>query len=72
MCKCGDLYCLSCGPAQGNWQCEVCGKWLFDGGCDNPHECNEKYEKMLKARYEEMEEAKHYCGDDHDTATASV
>lgn len=27
---CGDLYCPSCGPAQGNWRCSYCGVWQFD------------------------------------------
>lgn len=38
-CMCGDLYCWSCGPAQGNSKCEVCGKWAMDGGCDEPEKC---------------------------------
>jgi len=29
-CMCGDTYCWSCGPAQGNYQCDNCGNWLFD------------------------------------------
>ncbi len=29
-CMCGDLYCPSCGPAQGNSQCPVCGRWSYD------------------------------------------
>lgn len=38
-CMCGDLYCPSCGPAQGNNHCIICGKWSMDGGCDNPKDC---------------------------------
>ncbi len=38
-CMCGDIYCYSCGPAQGNYRCPVCGKWTADGGCDDPEEC---------------------------------
>lgn len=38
-CMCGYLYCFSCGPAQGNFQCEVCGKWSYDGGCDDEQKC---------------------------------
>ena len=41
-CMCGDTYCWSCGPAQGNAKCSVCGKWEADGGCDNPTECEAK------------------------------
>ena len=38
-CMCGDLYCSSCGPAQGNSKCPCCGKWSEEGGCDNPEYC---------------------------------
>lgn len=38
-CMCGDLYCWSCGPAQGNSKCHICGKWDMDGGCDEPEKC---------------------------------
>lgn len=27
---CGDTHCPSCGPAQGNWQCPICGSWADD------------------------------------------
>jgi hypothetical protein len=30
-CMCGDTHCPSCGPAQGNSQCPLCGAWLDDG-----------------------------------------
>lgn len=29
-CLCGDLYCPSCGPAQGNYKCDECGTWQAD------------------------------------------
>lgn len=29
-CLCGDTCCPSCGPAQGNWRCELCGEWASD------------------------------------------
>lgn len=29
-CMCGDLQCPSCGPAQGNFKCPVCGAWADD------------------------------------------
>lgn len=38
-CMCGDTYCHSCGPAQGNTHCPYCGKWEFDGGCEDPEAC---------------------------------
>jgi rubredoxin len=31
---CGDTCCPSCGPAQGNWKCPICGSWASDG-CDH-------------------------------------
>jgi hypothetical protein len=38
-CMCGDPYCGSCGPAQGNYRCMHCGRWTLDGGCINPEAC---------------------------------
>lgn len=29
-CDCGDLYCGSCGPLQGNTKCYGCGEWAMD------------------------------------------
>ena len=29
-CMCGDTHCSSCGPAQGNWKCPICGSWADD------------------------------------------
>ena len=40
-CMCGDTYCWSCGPAQGNYQCPRCGKWSFDSD-EDPCECTEE------------------------------
>ncbi len=51
-CMCGDLYCLSCGPAQGNYRCPVCGKWTGDSGCDDPISCEAEQQKALQAEYE--------------------
>jgi len=28
---CGDLCCSSCGPAQGNFRCVLCGTWASEG-----------------------------------------
>lgn len=33
-CMCGDTHCFSCGPAQGNFRCPICGTWL-DDGCEH-------------------------------------
>lgn len=30
-CMCGDLCCWSCGPAQGNERCPICGEWASEG-----------------------------------------
>lgn len=30
-CLCGDTQCPSCGPAQGNSRCPICGEWADDG-----------------------------------------
>ena len=40
-CMCGDTHCPSCGPAQGNARCYVCGAWGADGGCADPPACAE-------------------------------
>lgn len=61
-CMCGDPYCGSCGPAQGNDRCEICGKWSWDGGCADPKACDAKAEEWAKAmdeaeaKMERMEE----------------
>jgi hypothetical protein len=39
---CGDPYCSSCGPAQGNYCCIACGRWSADGPCDDPADCLKK------------------------------
>jgi len=36
-CMCGDTQCPSCGPAQGNSRCSICGKWA-DDGCEHRDE----------------------------------
>ena len=54
---CGDTYCPSCGPAQGNERCYNCGAWSADGGCKEPDACEaalkEQERKMLEAEAEE-------------------
>lgn len=57
MCLCGDTYCWSCGPAQGNNCCEVCGSWSEDGGCVNPAECEAKAKEMDQLYTEQELEA---------------
>jgi hypothetical protein len=36
-CMCGDSHCSSCGPAQGNRRCPLCGAWA-DEGCEHVDE----------------------------------
>jgi RecJ-like exonuclease len=55
-CMCGDLYCWSCGPAQGNGHCEVCGSWTMDGGCENPEECDREARRIEKDMARSIEE----------------
>lgn len=50
-CMCGDICCSSCGPAQGNSQCPVCGAWASEGGCENPEVCEQKAEAQAEADY---------------------
>ncbi len=47
-CMCGDTYCGSCGPAQGNYRCPACGTWSFDSECKDPKACEEKIKEMEK------------------------
>jgi hypothetical protein len=57
-CMCGDPYCGSCGPAQGNYRCPNCGIWSMDGGCKNPEECciaNAKIDDELEKAWAEQE-----------------
>ena len=53
MCMCGDTYCKSCGPAQGNNYCENCGMWDMDGGCEVPEFCAD----MMKQYYDSLAES---------------
>lgn len=57
-CMCGDPYCGSCGPAQGNNRCPYCGAWDMDGGCEDPEKCEKAYkeEEAYWLSIEESEE----------------
>jgi hypothetical protein len=50
---CGDTYCHSCGPAQGNYHCQQCGKWTDEGGCEDPDECGRLDKLCEDAMYRE-------------------
>jgi hypothetical protein len=51
-CLCGDLYCWSCGPAQGNHRCEACGEWTLDheepGSTHEARRCTAEVERMAR------------------------
>ena len=51
-CMCGDPYCWSCGPAQGNYRCPVCNKWTMDGGCEDEEKCNAILEEEARQERE--------------------
>lgn len=57
-CMCGDLYCGSCGPMQGNGKCYRCGAWALDGGCANPEACERanaeqaEQERLMEEEYQ--------------------
>jgi hypothetical protein len=52
-CMCGDLYCRSCGPAQGNSFCQNCGRWTDEGGCFEPEVCDAELQKCEEAFYQQ-------------------
>ena len=54
-CLCGDPYCPSCGPAQGNCRCYQCGAWSADGGCEDPDACAQADRDMAEAMAKEWE-----------------
>jgi len=49
---CGDLYCHSCGPAQGNCKCPNCGVWSMDGGCADPVACEAANKAACEAEFQ--------------------
>lgn len=55
-CMCGDYYCGSCGPAQGNYHCLVCGMWSADGGCEDRQKCREENERLAEAENQAAEQ----------------
>jgi len=56
-CMCGDIYCHSCGPAQGNHKCPVCGVRSYDGECVDPAACEKAEREMEDAMVRDLEEA---------------
>lgn len=55
-CMCGDIYCWSCGPAQGNQRCPNCGHWSDDGGCADPAACALANREADEAEYLALQE----------------
>ncbi len=56
-CMCGDYQCPSCGPAQGNWRCPLCGAWADDL-------CKHMNEEGTSIKPEFEAEAKHIFEDE--------
>lgn len=56
-CLCGDIYCHSCGPAQGNIQCEMCGSWSQDGGCNDVAACSKAQRELDDRLAADIEES---------------
>lgn len=48
-CMCGDYCCPSCGPAQGNSKCELCGQWASEGCIHINSRTGNYKKKYLKA-----------------------
>lgn len=52
-CMCGDLCCGSCGPAQGNWRCIICGQWASEG-CRHIRKTGRNADKTYLKRYQKQ------------------
>jgi hypothetical protein len=52
-CMCGDTHCSSCGPAQGNWKCIICGSWA-DDTCEHIDEETGKYKQEFMSEIERL------------------
>jgi hypothetical protein len=50
-CMCGDTHCWSCGPAQGNFKCAVCGVWA-DDGCEHLDEVTSQVKPEYQAAWD--------------------
>lgn len=61
-CMCGDYCCPSCGPAQGNWRCPICGEWASEV-CEHIDEDTNQLkpefvaeaERLARLEWEELE-----------------
>ena len=74
-CMCGDYCCPSCGPAQGNYQCEICMEWASEG-CEHVDpetgeykpEFREQLEAIAKAEQEAMDRYHDQMAEDEELA----
>lgn len=56
MCMCGDYCCPSCGPAQGNFKCVVCGVWASEA-CQHISEKTGTYKTVYRKQVAKAEQA---------------
>jgi len=61
-CMCGDTHCSSCGPAQGNWKCVLCGAWA-DDCCEHIDEETGSYKVEFKLQVESAIKAERQAED---------
>lgn len=61
-CMCGDLCCPSCGPAQGNSRCPICGAWASEG-CDHFDEAGDPSSPEIAAQLAAIAEAERKAED---------
>jgi hypothetical protein len=64
MCFCGDLECSSCGPAQGNWRCPICHKWVTTG-CEHIDEEGDCIKPEFMQLADEIEQANREAEDEY-------
>jgi len=73
-CMCGDYCCASCGPAQGNWKCPICGEWaseacihIGDDGSDTlPTEVKPEFKAEADAAFERERQAAEQMAKDYE------
>lgn len=53
---CGDTCCSSCGPAQGNFKCTICGEWASEG-CEHIDENTGDIKPQYQAEADRIIEA---------------
>jgi len=55
-CMCGDICCWSCGPAQGNWRCDICREWASEC-CEHMAEDGQGYKPEFQDAAEAAQRA---------------